>query len=329
MDDRRGWEFDDPRRADRPTTGPGRYRIERGRIATEACEINVVEHCNLQCRGCSHLSPALRAKVVDPAVVLRDLSVLAPIYAPEHVRLLGGEPLLHPRLAAVAAAVRESGMGSRIRVVTNGTLLGRADEQLLEAIDELHVSVYPGAEPDRREMERIERLAARRTVDLVVKEFHHFRQPYAAHGTDDRALVERLYRTCQIAHTWRCHTIDNGFFYRCPQSLYLREEVACHGSEPDRDRLAISARESLGTELLAFLERPEALGACGTCLGSVGVLYEHVQVARREWRSFQASSVERVVDWPYLEQLERDPNEWNSCWAVEVAVAEGVRQTHG
>lgn len=106
------------------------YQVVDGKIRNAACEINVVEHCNLSCRGCSHLSPIAPKYFVDPQSLLRDLTMLARVYQVDFVRLLGGEPLLHPNLTAVMDTIEASGIASRICLVTNGLLLSRMDEHL-------------------------------------------------------------------------------------------------------------------------------------------------------------------------------------------------------
>jgi molybdenum cofactor biosynthesis enzyme MoaA len=102
-----------------------RYRVVDGRILNRRCEINVAEHCNLSCRACSHLSPVHPKAFADPAVVARDLGALAHSYHAKTVRLLGGEPLLHPDLPSVIDAVRASRVCETITVVTNGILQPR------------------------------------------------------------------------------------------------------------------------------------------------------------------------------------------------------------
>ena len=101
------------------------YKIKNGKIQTSLCELNVVHHCNLSCRSCSHLSDRMNKYFVDPDQVLNDFSILAEYCHPQHIRLCGGEPLLHPHLLDVVDAVRDSGISECIRVVTNGTLLHR------------------------------------------------------------------------------------------------------------------------------------------------------------------------------------------------------------
>ena len=82
---------------------------EDGLIHNGNLEIMAAHGCNLTCRSCTHASPVLRPKdIADPETTARDLSRLARCYRANRVKLLGGEPLLHPDLVALADAVREA-----------------------------------------------------------------------------------------------------------------------------------------------------------------------------------------------------------------------------
>lgn len=64
-------------------------------------------------------------KLVEPSSVLADLRHLARFLRVKHVRIIGGEPLLHPELLSVISAIRASKVTAKIRVVTNGVFLQR------------------------------------------------------------------------------------------------------------------------------------------------------------------------------------------------------------
>ena len=259
------------------------YRIVNGRLYSEACEISIVENCNFTCRSCSHLSPVMPRHALDPEDIARDLGLLAHHYQVEHVRLVGGEPFLHPRLSDVIKAVRESGITSRIRVITNGSLPNRMTTNLWSAIDEVHVSIYPGQGPTEETIGLFKQMATQHGTDLVIKRFDRFRESYSEIGTENDELVSRVYQSCQIAHIWRCHTVRRGYFYRCPQSIFVSRVI--RGGEPHpEDALPITNCPNFGEQLLAFLEQPHPLNACRHCLGSVGDLFDHEQVSRSAWR---------------------------------------------
>jgi hypothetical protein len=151
-------------------------------------------------------------------------------------------------------------------------------------------------------------MADRHGVRLRLKYFHYFRESYSESGTRDVTLVERIYRTCQMANVWRCNTVLNGYLYRCPQSAFLLSIIHQPGSQADPpDGLKITDSQDFAQQLLAFLESPEPLRACGNCLGSVGRLFGHTQMSRPLWRAQQQDHTEELVDWEHLDTLERHP----------------------
>ncbi|MFF2008332.1 4Fe-4S cluster-binding domain-containing protein [Streptomyces sp. NPDC058195] len=60
----------------------------------------------------------------------RDLTRLAKSYRSANVKILGGEPLLHPGLTDLIREVRESAVTDKIILATNGLLLSSADDRL-------------------------------------------------------------------------------------------------------------------------------------------------------------------------------------------------------
>jgi len=171
------------------------------------------------------------------------------------------------------------------------------------------VSIYPGTRLEGAALAAVVQTADEHGVRLRLKHFHSFRESYSELGTPDRGLVERIYRTCQMANVWRCHTVLNGYLYRCPQSAFLPSVV--QWPEPDgeapADGLPIADSPAFAQRLLAFLESPEPLRVCTRCLGSVGRLFEHRQTPRPTWRAQQEHRTEELVDWEHLDMLERNP----------------------
>ena len=266
------------------------------KVHNHTCEINVVEHCNLSCRACSHTSPVLPRTLLDPAVVERNLLLLAEHYGVNTVRLVGGEPLLHPDLRAIVEAVRRSGIGELICVVTNGVLLPRIPRALWEAVDIVEVSAYPGNELGPEQLQRCREEADAAGTKLVVSRVQMFRESYSEAGTTDAKLIRRIYRNCVIAHVWRNHTVANGVFYKCPQSYFLPKLL---GKDSGLDGVVLAEPE-LDRRLREYLASPEPLAACGNCLGSAGRRFEHEQTPRAEFRRRQGARTEELVDPRYL-----------------------------
>jgi len=179
--------------------------VADGRILTDGLEVVIATHCNLRCRACAYLSPVMPVATVPPAQIQRDLSAMARCFHASEVRVLGGEPLLHPELVPVLQVIRASGVSDTIRVITNGLLLPRMPAGFWSLIDEVSVSMYPGRQLDGDAAAAVARTAEKHGVRLRMKYFHYFRESYSELGTRDARLVERIYRTCQMANVWRCN----------------------------------------------------------------------------------------------------------------------------
>jgi len=289
------------------------YIISNGKIQTEACEINVVHHCNLACRSCSHLSPKSKKYFVEPSSVYNDLSILTRFYQPEYIRLVGGEPLLHPQLLNVVEAIRRSGITNRIRILTNGIVLGRMPDQFWQSVDEVHLSIYPDSNISSRMLDFYHQKSKKYHVHFEVLFFDYFREAYSDLGTQNKNLVQRIYLTCQIAQIWRCHNIYNGYFFKCPQSLFFPQGLSEAGEFVlPGDGIKLENNDSFFDVLLSFLQSPMPLSACNYCLGSVGQRFPHEQLHGNagELRRF---TTEEAIDWGFLLSLENDPHADNKC----------------
>lgn len=282
---------------------------------SEAIEINCAWHCNLRCIGCSHGSPHMQARFPEPRRVALSLSLLSQWLRVDHVRLVGGEPLLNPSVADIIDAVKAAYITSRIRLITNGILLSRSEE-LWNLIDEMHISVYPGTRLFfKRTLPMVRELAFSTRTVVIVKYFDYFRVAYRPKSSDAE-LTELIYRTCQIANLWRCLTVENGYLYRCPQSA-VHDFLIPGGSKNDRLWIdSITSRESIHR----WINGSTPLSACRSCCGSAGIRLLHRQQSDGNPRTEEAPSGDELVDQAFLEALEANPWLENGCVVSEEVI---------
>ena len=98
-------------------------------------EFHLVEHCNLNCAGCTHFAPLANEEYLSIEEFESDikrLSVLSHQKA-RFINLLGGEPLLHPSIQQFLYCARKYFPHSIIRVVTNGIKLFEMSEKFWTA----------------------------------------------------------------------------------------------------------------------------------------------------------------------------------------------------
>ena len=119
------------------------YRTEAGRVKTRSLEAHIVDHCNLACAECCSLSPLLPAWLAEPESIGQDLRRAAKVLSPGIFKLVGGEPLLHPRLIDIIRCVRDANIAPVISITTNGLKLGEMPGDFWKQIDALTISRYP------------------------------------------------------------------------------------------------------------------------------------------------------------------------------------------
>jgi hypothetical protein len=111
-------------------------------------EIDIVSHCNLSCRGCSHFSPIAEIWFADILEFERDMKRLKLLFSKiELIRILGGEPLLHPDIERFIILTRTHFRNSRISIATNGYSVCSMKDSFWTACREnqikINLSIYP------------------------------------------------------------------------------------------------------------------------------------------------------------------------------------------
>ena len=277
-----------------PTGKPDICRITDGLIVPPThLDLLAVDHCNIKCRTCNHASPLMPAWFADPDTVHHDFSLLAKHYRPAFIKVLGGEPLMHKNLVSVIQAARRSGISDHFTLVTNGVLLDKAKDDIWKSIDEIELSVYPATPNAGKIIENTIRLAKRHGKLYRIYRYDEFRATFSLQGTANTALVGQIYAACKIANLWGCHAVKDGYFYKCPQSIYIRKLT---GKHCESDALPISDSHDFQARLLAFLNSPNPLTTCTHCGGTVGRHVEHVLASQEECHSHIDIPTDDIVD---------------------------------
>lgn len=297
-----------------------------GRLQARKIEYNLVDHCNLACRECSHLSPHIRAGSLPLATFVRDVNRLAEVYRVERFRFVGGEPLLNREIVDFVRALRESDITEDIEVVSNGTLLASISEQLLQEIDSLALSLYPQSQPEPALLERTRERCEQNGVRLRIEHIDRFRAMQPSAPIEDPDLVAEVFRSCLIAHSWGCQTFYDGHFYLCSRPIYTDSYRGRLGETSSglRAKDGIALHEpNLLERLKRYLESQQPLASCRLCLGTVGKYQTHSQLSARErWHpTADPQPVETKIDYARMRQLTR----WRE---IETAILQRVPSRH-
>jgi hypothetical protein len=249
------------------------YTLVGGKINTVKLEYNATAHCNYACAHCQQFAPHNRKSFADLDRFAADLAALSAVYHVRRFRFVGGEPLLHPRLADLAAAVRSSAIADRIQVVTNGSLVDRVDDAVFGSIDMLSISRYADPRCGEDKIRLARQKCEQWGVALEVNAISHFRKAEVRQAIESPELAHRIYASCEMAHIWDCQTFHEGRFYICSRPIFLAQFLkGTHGEVPSFAEVdGIPLHEpNLLERLRALHDRREPWISCRYCLGSVG-----------------------------------------------------------
>lgn len=240
----------------------GRYEIGNIRTTLQYLETHVADTCNLRCRGCMHFSNiAQNNNFPDLGQFEKDFQRLSELFSNILIiRLMGGEPLLNPRLPEYLRIVRTCFPTAELRIVSNGLLIPKQKRELWDTVRDcraaVDVSPYP---PTIGMIGEIRNILDEEGIPYgkIAGELTGFRKSLALSGKSDPQKAMRL---CCSAH---CRFLRDGKLAKCPLPLLIREFNAVYGQTLPEDEAYDIYGEASGEELKKLLERPTKL--CSYC----------------------------------------------------------------
>lgn len=215
-------------------------------------ETHIVDHCNLNCRGCSHFSPLAPNVFKDYNEYVKEIERLAHITHNNitTIRIMGGEPLLHPQVYDFCKITRDHFPNNSIVLVSNGILLHQlTDEQITQfnnANIELCISNY-GINIDLNQLSKFN-----------FRYFHNKNEMYNI-GLDleGSQVINDAYYNCDHVKMG-CNFLKDGRIYQCAISAQI-DYFCQHFNQTikyDLDDISIDIFSHNEEEILAFLSHP-------------------------------------------------------------------------
>jgi hypothetical protein len=230
-----------------------------GRPVLYHLDVHVTDHCNMQCRGCSHFSNISEPYFADPQEFAKDLRRMAEIFAGvREIFLLGGEPLLHPQVDEFVRIAHECFPKAKTYLFTNSLLVTQMPERVWEALAETEVILYCDRYPVNLPFERIDAMAAERGVALKWTEDRDsfFTIPIDLEGAQDAAAS---HAACNGVDN--CINLRHGRLYPCARIAYIdifRDRFGIEGLEATEDDSISIYGEVRPWEIMDFLLSPVA-----------------------------------------------------------------------
>lgn len=187
--------------------------------------IPVVEHCNLNCKGCLHFCHKNQEKYFyDLGQYKKDIKQLHIFFDEvETIRLYGGEPLLHPHLEGFIEASVKEFPEAQIELITNGILLKTMRHSLTKILRKCRIqilwSIYPIITED--ECREICEFLRQNKLIYSLREVKEFYRMLNIKGNSSK---QELWKRCSGKH---CHVMRNGLISECPAPLttHLAKEI--------------------------------------------------------------------------------------------------------
>lgn len=268
-------------------------------IIVESLEIHVSNHCNLSCRGCSHISPLEKKEFLNEETMYMVLKKLSSVLHCKVIRLLGGEPTLNNNLENIVRKIKEIGISDEISIPTNGILITKLSENVLNNIDIVEISNYNYSERFSKTLvEWAEKNKDKVTTYIYL--YDYFREPFSYKKNNNKQLVDDIYKTCIISQKWQCFNVYGEYFYKCPQSLAICKNIQkCNF---DKNGVKILENSNLEKELNEYINSKEPLQACNYCLGTVGKKFSIMQISKEQYKKEAEKTIDEMLDKDFLEQ---------------------------
>lgn len=223
-------------------------------------EFHLADHCNLNCKGCSHFSNLVPTPCfADKDQFTKDIKQLTAYFSHIHkFFLLGGEPLLNPLLGDYVKLIREAFPYTEIIIVTNGLLLLSLKEPLLTLMKEnrVHISISDYTCLDK---EKIIAFVQKHRLSAELREGKENFSKYL--NTKGDSNPEEIFYQC-IRHN--CTFLGKGKMAACCQPFlvhyfndYFKENL------PENEGIDLYEEGLTGWEIQKRLTRP--LQSCRYC----------------------------------------------------------------
>lgn len=219
--------------------------------------VHLTDHCNLNCKGCTHFSNIAKPAFADVDQFENEFARLETIFSGiTEIYLLGGEPLLHPKVNEFLKIARAHFPASRINLMSNGVLVPRMGEEFWRAMHDNDIWLVCDLYPIGLPVEEIEALAKKYDVDLEWTDprADFFKLPLDLTGSQD---ATRSFHGCGGVNN--CVIIRDGRLYPCAYIAYidiLKQKYDLEGMEPTAEDSISIFEDHDPYEIFDFLCKP-------------------------------------------------------------------------
>jgi len=176
-------------------------------------EINLVDECNLKCKGCTHFSNLFSEKNhYDLDKFKSDITTIAANCHVHKLVLLGGEPLLNERLSEYLDSTRKIFPYAEISITTNGLLILKQPGKLFDSMktNDVSFTITP-YKPTTKIVPKITEFLKAKGLKFI------FKSPvFKFEKTLSSTFNSNPARSMAVCINSGCRFLRNGKLYKCP-----------------------------------------------------------------------------------------------------------------
>ncbi len=255
-------------------------------------EVNIVPHCNLNCRSCSHFAPLAEEEYLPVEQAEQDFSRLAELSGGRItcIHIMGGEPLLHPECCDFLALARKHFPLSVLRLVTNGILLPSQPESFWACLSDNWIDLSPTNYPIEIDWNYVRERCIEHHISFSFFNHDDVRRTMTRFSLDMLGEQEARASFCDCEYANNTVVLHDGRMYPCeiiPTVRHFNRYFSADLAVTGDDSIDIHEAGSMG-EILAFLAKPVPF--CRYC-----------DVKNRlcgiKWETSSECAPPRLIDW--------------------------------
>lgn len=225
-------------------------------------ETNIVDYCNLNCKGCSHFSNLFNmGDQVPYETFCKDLEMLSQKVFVEKLYLLGGEALLNCQITEYIQVARKLLPYTEIELVTNGIMIPNQTDVFFQCCVENDISIsISGYKPTLKIKDNIQETLEKWDVVYYFRtDVSDFGKNIDLSGEADKNVAVTRCRENQ------CHFFRYGKLYKCPFEALANNFFSHYGIDIHFDGGINIYDEDVDWEDVVRRLRDEPVDSCRYC----------------------------------------------------------------
>lgn len=175
-------------------------------------EVPITDCCNLNCKSCLFASNLVQgAQHVDIKILRQDADRMSQLFFDiPWIRILGGEPLMHPDIIEVLQLYRKYFPESEIDLCTNGLLISKMNYEFWNCIRKERISIHiSGYKPVYHLLNQIDSILKEQQVPYAILRRDKFLKYYTKESTND---MQKSFEKCIASG---CYEVYKGRISTC------------------------------------------------------------------------------------------------------------------